>query len=136
MNISSSQMKNRQRVRFSSGFMYVCNNWVKIHIAQKERTIVLLDESHSLVRSCCYRKIWKHINSNGALRLRLTGSANPVSLSQVIDMAGYGVVTVTEPIQVGKNVVLSYHPKIYGNSYDNGWFLGSCELGNVTSVED
>lgn len=134
MNLTQSQMKNRRRVNFSHGHMYVCDVSVRIRSMPQEITVVLLDESHTSIKGCCYRNIWKYLNANENLRLRLTGLITPVSLSQVIAMSGFGIVS-TSPIQAGKFVRFTYHPRSIRNSYDVGWMLGSCDLGYVKSVD-
>lgn len=134
MNLSSSQIKKRRCIHFASSFMYVVDLPIKVQAELQEKTVLLLDESHSSVKSCCYRSIWKHLNNNDKLREQLTGSIVPASLSQVIDMAGYGIVT-TNTIQAGKHVVLSYHPRLHRSSFGDALILGTCELGMVKSVD-
>jgi hypothetical protein len=128
-------MKNRRRVNFTHGHMYICDVSVKIRSMTNDISVVLLDESHTNIKACCYRKIWKYLNTNEALRVRLTGLINPVSLRQVISMGGFGIISANY-VQSNKFVHLTYHPHNTRNSFDAGWSLGSCDLGLVTSVEN
>lgn len=125
----------RQKIYFRLQYMYVCKvdnlrMERQLENEEKEHYLVLLDESHSKIRGYCYRAIWRCINNNDALRTLLTGSARPVSLEQVIDMGGYGVVTTTEPV-VGRHVILKYHPRVRNKLQAEGKVLGICELGPV-----
>lgn len=139
MNLTPSQMKNRRRVVFKSGHIQVCDVMLRVQIAMTQQTIVLLEESHFGIRAICYRNILRILNSNDALRSRITVSPNKTSIHQVVDNAGYGVVgisTVESPVEIGAFVSLLYFPKIQRQKFDKPWRLGNCEIGRVISVSE
>lgn len=139
VNITPSQMKNRRRVVFKSGHIQVCDVMLRVQIAMTQQTIVLQEESHFGIRAICYRNILRILNSNDALRYRITGSPNKTSIKQVIDNVGYGLIavsTVDGSIEIGALVTLLYFPKIQRHKFDRPWRLGNCELGRVISVSE
>lgn len=139
MDLTPSQMKNRRRIVFKPGHVLVCDVMLRVQITTTQQTIVLLEESHFGIRAVCYRNILRILNSNDALRHRVTGTPSKTSIHQVVDNVGYGVVaisTVESPVEIGAFVSLLYFPKAVRQKFDRPWNLGNCEIGRIISVSE
>lgn len=123
---SQLELRKSRKIWFHSNFMYVA----PLTVGNEEKLGVLIEESHADVRIACYRQIWRVLKYNDRLRGSLELPSH-VTLRQVIDQGGYGVVT-TSPPEIGRFVLLTWHPRIKNRLYQPGMRLGMCGLGQVT----
>jgi hypothetical protein len=138
MNLPVTQLEpgKPRKITFRFSFIYVS----PVEIGGNQLMGVLLDRSEAAFRARCYVAIWKKIKYNDKLRKSLMGSLDHVSMKQVIDSAGFGIVTTSSTHLIprsGEVVNLIWHPWLRNRHlHESGIALGLCGLGCVTSSSE
>lgn len=144
--LSQSALREKNKTFFSKGGYVVTYPFViparpsaKQNPKKRQEDLhvlgVLLEESPA-VKASCYHAVFHRLREDARFRELVTESREPVTFDQVIDAGGFGVFTMTDPVE-DKYVRFDYFPRVGSLYLRPAVSLGTCGLGRVvpTTVE-